>query len=100
MDEVESDIESRVLERVAELQDQATKEAERTHRVAAVLAERVAAYYRDLMGREVPEALVEQLVIAYHERMLTRAYPVERDRWGAVKVVNAAIYVPVPSSEG
>lgn len=87
MTDEEFEIEGRAFRLLADLEREAAQEAERTHRVAALLAERTTAYYRELLHWEVPETLAFQLVAAYHAELLKLDKP---------KIT----YVPVFSSKG
>lgn len=83
-DESES-VEEQVKRRLSELQHQASKQARDNHRMSEILSERVATYYRQLLRREVPEALAFQLVASYHQRQIeTLLQP------------SLILYVPVP----
>lgn len=75
----------KVFEDLGRLHDLAKEEDERTHRASQLLAERIAAYYGELRRRDLPQDLVQTLVVAYHQRQLAGVMPLH--------------YVPVPLSE-
>lgn len=86
------DLRTRLLvnERVGRLQEKAMKEAEQTHRLAAILAQRTVAYYRELVNLELPSDLVNSLVLAYHEHQLGRVTATQDDVGFFVPVANSS----------
>lgn len=85
-----------VLQALGELRNQAKQEAERTDRLATLLAQRITAYYTTLENAGLPANLVHALTLDYHERILRRVEPALA--YGIPRS-DAVVFVPVPLAE-